>query len=272
MSVEMPTGIKIHEYQCGLLPGAVGEYVSSGHQVLVQTSAGNATAADDDAYLAKGAIIAADAAELLAKANMIVEIKDPQSAEWAQLREGQILVAYLRLAPYPEQTKGPAASNATCVAHEAVVDANGGLPLLEPMSKFAGPVAIEAAATSLRRISGGPGLLIGVVPGVQRARSVALGGGVVGADAGRIDGINHYCVVNVPGTVSLTSSHVLNNATLAHGLALAADGLEAIASFSGLIAELNVHRGRITNRAVADSLGSGWTPGLDAIAARSSAQ
>lgn len=264
---EMPTEIKIHEYRCGLVPGAVREYVANGHQLLVQTGAGNAIGADDDAYLANGATIAADAAEVLTKANMIIGIKEPQSAEWAQLREGQILFAYLHLAPDPEQTKGLAASGTTCVAHETVVDANGGLPLIAPMSKIAGPVAIEVAATSLRRIPGGLGLLIGGVPGVQPARSVALGGGVVGAHAGRIDGIIHYCVANMPGAVSLTSSHALNNATLPYGLALAADGLEAIASVSGLMAGLNVHRGRITNRAVADSLGTGWTPGLDAIAA-----
>ncbi len=178
--------IKNHEYRVGLTPGAVREYVAHGHDVLIETGAGSGIGADDGAYIAAGAKIAATAGDVFSRSDMIVKVKEPQPQEWAQLREGQILYTYLHLAPDPEQTKGLLASGVTAVAYETVTDERGGLPLLAPMSEVAGRLAIQAGATALQKANGGRGILLGGVPGVLPAKVVVIGGGVVGVHAARM--------------------------------------------------------------------------------------
>lgn len=359
MRVGCPKEIKNHEYRVGLTPGSVREYVAHGHEVLVETGAGGGIGADDNAYRAAGAAIAATAADVFAKSDMIVKVKEPQPNEWAQLREGQILYTYLHLAPDPEQTKGLIGSGVTAVAYETVTDDRGGLPLLAPMSEVAGRLSIQAGATALQKANGGRGVLLGGVPGVPPGKVTVLGGGVVGLHAARmaaglgadvtiidrsiprlrqlddlfggrvhtrystvealeeecfsadiivgavlipgaaapklvtremlsgmkkgavlvdvaidqggcfetshatthadptyeIDGVIHYCVANMPGAVPVTSAHALNNATLHYGLQLADKGLKALVDDQHLRNGLNIHKGRITNRAVAEALG-----------------
>jgi alanine dehydrogenase len=359
MKVGVPKEIKTHEYRVGLTPGAVREYVAAGHSVMVETNAGAGIGATDDNYRTAGATILESARDVFASSNMIVKVKEPQPSEWTLLRENQILFTYLHLAPDPEQAKGLLKSGCTAVAYETVTDGHGGLPLLAPMSEVAGRLAIEAAGAALRRYAGGRGLLMGGVPGVQPARIVVLGGGVVGTHAARVavglgaevtildrsiprlreldelfkgrvrtgfstmdvlenevfaadviigavlvsgasapklvsrgmlrsmrkgavivdvaidqggcfetsrptthadptyevDGVIHYCVANMPGAVPLTSSHALNNATLPFGLALANKGFGAVMENPHFRAGLNVHRGRLTSEAVAESLG-----------------
>jgi alanine dehydrogenase len=186
MRVGVPKEIKNHEYRVGLTPGAVREYAARGHEVLVETGAGAGIAADDAAYVAAGARIVPTAQEIFSQAQMIVKVKEPQPAEWVQLREDQILFTYLHLAPDPEQAKGLMASGVTAVAYETVTDRSGGLPLLAPMSEVAGRLSIEAAGTALKAYNGGRGVLLGGVPGVAPARIVVLGGGVVGTHAARM--------------------------------------------------------------------------------------
>lgn len=282
-----------------------------------------------------------------------------------------MLYTYLHLAPDPEQTKGLLASGCTAIAYETVTDAQGGLPLLAPMSEVAGRLSIQCAATALQKPNGGRGILLGGVPGVLPAKVVVIGGGVVGTHAAQmaiglgadvtildrslprmrelddlfagraknrystleaveeeclaadavigavlipgaaapklvrrdmlsrmkpgavlvdvaidqggcfetskatthsnptyeVDGIVHYCVANMPGAVPLTSSHALNNATLPFGLALANKGLEALLENPHLRNGLNVHRGKITNYAVAEALGFEMTDPEQALKA-----
>src|SRR5215467_2875064 len=186
MLIGVPKEIKTHEYRVGLTPDAVREYVAAGHRVVVEKNAGAGIGASDDLYRRAGALIAGDASEIFATAEMVVKVKEPQRSEWVQLRTDQILFAYLHLAPDPEQAKGLMKSGCTAIAYETVTDAHGGLPLLAPMSEVAGRLAIEAAGAALKRHAGGRGLLIGGVPGVQPARVVVLGGGVVGTHAARM--------------------------------------------------------------------------------------
>jgi alanine dehydrogenase len=186
MLVGVPKEIKNHEYRVGLTPGAIREYVAAGHSAIVQTQAGAGIGASDDVYRAVGAEIVDTAEEIFARAEMVVKVKEPQPSEWVQLRADQILFTYLHLAPDPEQAKGLMASGCTAVAYETVTDSLGGLPLLAPMSEVAGRLSIEAAGTALKAVSGGRGLLLGGVPGVQAARVVVLGGGVVGTHAARM--------------------------------------------------------------------------------------
>ncbi len=364
MRVGCPKEIKVEEHRVGLTPEAAREYVAHGHEVLIQKGAGAGIGAEDAAYAQAGARIVPEAATIFAEAEMVVKVKEPQPAECRMLRPGQILFTYLHLAPDPEQTRALIDSGCTAVAYETVTDAHGGLPLLAPMSEVAGRLAIEAACFSLRKPAGGPGLLIGGVPGVPPARVLVLGGGVVGTHAARmavglgaevvvvdrsvprlrqldelfqgrvvtlfstaeaierealradavigavlvagaraprlipksllarmrrgavlvdvaidqggcfesshptthtdpvyvVDGVTHYCVANMPGAVPRTSSYALGNATLPFGLALAERGLAACAVDPHLRDGLNIHRGKVTNRAVAESLGLAFTP------------
>ena len=186
MHIGCPTEIKPQEFRVGLTPNAAMEAVHHGHRVTVQSGCGNGAGFTDADYQAAGAEIAQTAAEVYAAADMIVKVKEPQAAERAMLREGQILFTYLHLAPDAAQTQDLIASGATCIAYETVTDRTGGLPLLAPMSEVAGRLAPQVGAWTLQKANGGRGVLLGGVPGVGPARVVVIGGGVVGTHAARI--------------------------------------------------------------------------------------
>ena len=186
MRIGTPKEIKNHEYRVGLTPESVAELVGHGHEVLVETQAGMGIGADDADYTEAGALIVDAAAEIFAKADMIVKVKEPQANERKMLRPGQILYTYLHLAPDPEQTKDLVDSGATCIAYETVTDDAGGLPLLKPMSQVAGRMSIQAGATALEKSQGGRGVLLGGVPGVMPGKVVVIGGGVVGFNAAQM--------------------------------------------------------------------------------------
>lgn len=183
MLVGVPKEIKVLEHRVGLTPASVRELVHHGHQAIVEHGAGAGIGASDDDYARAGATIAASAAEVWAQAGMIVKVKEPQAAERAMLKPGQVLFTYLHLAPDPEQTKDLVESGAICIAYETVTSPSGGLPLLAPMSEVAGRMAVQAGAHYLEKAHGGKGILPGGVPGVEPARVVVLGGGTVGTHA-----------------------------------------------------------------------------------------
>ena len=186
MRIGVPKEIKNREYRVGLTPAAARELASRGHEVIVETMAGDAIGLSDDMYVRAGARIFSTAAEIFDAADMIVKVKEPQAAEIKRLRKGQTLFTYLHLAPDPEQTRGLLESGAIAIAYETVTDARGGLPLLAPMSEVAGRMSIQAGAHSLEIAQGGRGMLLGGVPGVPAAKVVILGGGVVGTNAARM--------------------------------------------------------------------------------------
>ncbi|MBP6902285.1 MAG: alanine dehydrogenase [Burkholderiaceae bacterium] len=183
MRIAVPQEIKNHEYRVGLTPASVRELVAQGHEVWVQTGAGAAIGLDDAQYQDSGARLAADGAECFERAEMIVKVKEPQPAEIARLREGQILYTYLHLAPDRAQTEGLLRSGAVAIAYETVTGPGGGLPLLAPMSEVAGRMAVQAGAAHLEKSKGGMGVLLGGVPGVPAAQVAILGAGVVGTHA-----------------------------------------------------------------------------------------
>ena len=365
MKIGVPKEIKNHEYRVGLTPASVREFVANGHSVTVQADAGVAIGLDDAQYRAAGAVIVDGAAEVFRTADMIIKVKEPQPQECAMLRPGQLLYTYLHLAPDPEQTAALVKSGAVCIAYETITGANGGLPLLAPMSEVAGRMSVQAGAAHLEKSKGGMGVLLGGVPGVPAARVTLLGAGVVGTHALQVavgmgarvtvldksmerlrrldlvfgnriatrysnaqavedavlaadlviggvlipgaaapklvtramisrmkkgavvvdvaidqggcfetshatthaeptyivDGVVHYCVANMPGAVARTSTFALNNATIAHGLALANHGWKAAMRIDPhLKAGLNVAEGRVTFEAVARDLGYDYTP------------
>ena len=186
MRIGTPKEIKVHEYRVGLTPAGVRELVALGHEVLIESGAGQGIGIDDEAYRKLGARIAANAEAVFAEAELIVKVKEPQPRECALLREGQALFTYLHLAPDPQQARALIESGCIAIAYETVTDIHGGLPLLAPMSEVAGRMAIQAGAHTLEKAQGGIGVLLGGVPGVAPAEVVILGGGVVGYNAARI--------------------------------------------------------------------------------------
>jgi alanine dehydrogenase len=186
MLIGVPKEIKNHEYRVGMAPASVREAIKHGHEVMVETNAGEGIGVGDAEYAKIGAQIIDTPAEIFARAEMVVKVKEPQAGERAMLREGQVLFTYLHLAPDPEQTKDLVASGAVCIAYETVTSPYGGLPLLAPMSKVAGRMAIQAGAYCLEQPHGGLGMLLGGVPGVDPAKVVILGAGVVGTHATHI--------------------------------------------------------------------------------------
>tara|TARA_R100000900_G_scaffold102403_1_gene79410 strand:+ start:91308 stop:92501 length:1194 start_codon:yes stop_codon:yes gene_type:complete len=186
MLIGVPKEIKNHEYRIGLTPAGVRELVHDGHQVMVEEDGAAAIGFDNDQYRDAGAEIVAGAEEIFERAELLIKVKEPQPEEYARLREGQVLFTYLHLAPDPEQAKGLLASGATCIAYETVTGPNKGLPLLAPMSEVAGRMAIQAGAHNLEKAQGGNGVLLGGVPGVEPAKVLVIGGGVVGINAARM--------------------------------------------------------------------------------------
>ena len=183
MRIGVPKEIKNNEFRVGLVPASVRELSQRGHDVFVQSTAGAGIGVEDGEYEAAGAGILPDAAAVFDTAEMIVKVKEPQAVERAMLREHHTLFTYLHLAPDAPQTEGLIASGATCIAYETVTDDHGNLPLLAPMSEVAGRLSIQAGAWCLEKARGGSGVLLGGVPGVEPAKVVVIGGGVVGFNA-----------------------------------------------------------------------------------------
>jgi alanine dehydrogenase len=186
MKIGCPKEIKPQEFRVGMTPNAAREAISHGHDVYMEKNAGTGAGFSDADYTGVGAKILDTAAEVFAKADMIVKVKEPQAVERKMLREGQILFTYLHLAPDPDQTHDLLTSGATCIAYETVTDRNGGLPLLAPMSEVAGRLAPQVGAWTLQKANGGRGVLLGGVPGVLPAKVLVIGGGVVGTHAAKI--------------------------------------------------------------------------------------
>ena len=186
MKICVPTEIKPDEYRVGMTPASVREAVHHGHEVFVQHNAGYTIGLLDEDYRRAGAVIAENAAEVFAAAQLIVKVKEPLPEEVAMLTENHVLFTYLHLAPAPELTRALQASGCIAIAYETVTNAQGALPLLAPMSEVAGRMAVQAGAHCLEIEQGGRGMLLGGVPGTLPARVVVLGGGVVGTNAARV--------------------------------------------------------------------------------------
>lgn len=183
MRIGIPTEIKHQENRVSLTVASVAELTARGHEVFVQQGAGLGSGFEDAAYAAAGATIVPDAQSVFEKAELIVKVKEPQAVERAMLKPHHTLFTYLHLAPDPEQTHDLINSGATCIAYETVTDDSGRLPLLAPMSEVAGRMSIQAAARCLEKTMHGRGILLGGVPGVDPAKVVVLGAGVVGQNA-----------------------------------------------------------------------------------------
>jgi alanine dehydrogenase len=186
MRIGVPKEIKVHEYRVGLTPASVAELVGHGHELFVETGAGNGIDCPDAAYQKAGATILPDAPAVFKASDMIVKVKEPQQQEIALLEPRHILFTYLHLAADKPQAEGLMKSGATCIAYETVTARNGTLPLLKPMSEVAGRMSVQVGAHYLEKEQGGRGVLLGGVPGVAPAKVAILGGGVAGVNAAQM--------------------------------------------------------------------------------------
>ncbi len=177
--------LKNHEYRVGLTPDNVMMLVKNGHEVFVETMAGDGANFSDEEYVEAGAKIMATPAEVFAIADMIVKVKEPEAEEWGYLREGQILFTYLHLAPNKPLTEALIAKKVKAVAYETIEAGVGNLPCLRPMSQIAGRLSIQEGAKYLEKSFGGRGILLGGVPGVERGKIAIIGGGVAGTYAAK---------------------------------------------------------------------------------------
>ena len=355
--VGVPTEIKPQEARVGLTPASVHELHVHGIKVLVQSKAGIGIGASDADYHKAGATIVKTAEEIFRRADLIVKVKEPLGNEAKMLRENQILFSYLHLAVDAKSVKDLQRSKSTCIAYELVSSPSGAFPLLIPMSRIAGRLATQSAALCLLKQMGGSGKLLSGGGGVEPAKVVILGGGVVGLNAAKIasgmgarvyvfdkslevidkienqfpnlipvysskaaiaehvvdadvvigavlipgmaapklinkktlstmpkgsvvvdvaidqggclatsrptthakpvfieEGVVHYCVANMPGSVPYTATHALNNATLPYVLNLAKLGHKALVTDKYLRAGLSVIADKLTCSATGKSL------------------
>ena len=186
MIVGVTKEIKTHEYRVGMLPVAAELLTRKGHSALVERGAGLGSGFSDEEYAAAGAEIVSEAAEIFAKADLIVKVKEPQPVEIEMLREGQILFTYLHLAADRELTTGLMKSGCIGVAYETLTNRAGQLPLLIPMSEVAGKMSVQEGAKYLEKEKGGLGVLLGGIPGVESGHVVIIGGGTVGTCAAKM--------------------------------------------------------------------------------------
>jgi alanine dehydrogenase len=186
MTVGVPKEVKDHETRVGLVPSGVIALREAGHEVLVESQAGEGSSLTDREYMQAGAEICTSAAEVWRKADLVVKVKEPQPQEYSYFRPGLVLFTYLHLAPLPDLTERLIKARMNGVAYETILEPDGSLPLLTPMSEVAGRMAVQVGAQYLERPNGGRGILLGGVPGVAPANVLIIGGGVVGLNAAKI--------------------------------------------------------------------------------------
>lgn len=186
MRVGVPKEVKSHEYRVAMMPVGAETLTRAGHQVFVETHAGDGSGFADEDYAKAGATICRSAAEVFEKSEMIVKVKEPQAAEMKLFRRGQVVFTYFHFAADEKLTRECLAAGITAIAYETIHDKSGRLPLLTPMSEIAGKMSLQEGAKFLEKPMMGRGILLGGVPGVAPAHVVVLGAGVVGHNAAKV--------------------------------------------------------------------------------------
>ena len=179
MRIGVAREIKSDEYRVALTPAGALELKNHGHDVLIETGAGEGSSFDDESYVRVGARIGS-VDEVWDTSELVLKVKEPVASEYPRLRKGLTLFTYLHIAADEPLTRALVESGVTAVAYETVETPRGALPLLAPMSEIAGRLASQAGAYFLEKPLGGRGLLLGGVPGVAPGRVVIIGGGIVG--------------------------------------------------------------------------------------------
>lgn len=178
--------IKAEENRVCMTPAGVEVMIANGHQVLVEKDAGKGSGFEDAMYIKAGAATVDSPKEIFDRCDMVMHVKEPLPSEYEMIREGQIVFTYLHLAAAEELTQALIKSKSICIAYETIQKADRSLPLLMPMSEVAGRMAIQQGAKYLEMVTGGHGVLLGGVPGVDPGNVVVIGGGIVGINAAKM--------------------------------------------------------------------------------------
>ena len=186
MIVGIPKEIKVREYRVAMTPAGVEQLTNRGHRVIVEHEAGLGSGFSDPSYEQAGAEICGSSAEIFERCGMVMKVKEPLPSEYPLIREGQILFTYFHFAASVELTDAMIESRCVAIAYETVTGSDGTLPLLTPMSEVAGRMAIQEGAKCLEKPSGGKGVLLGGVPGVEPGTVLIIGAGIVGTNAAKI--------------------------------------------------------------------------------------
>jgi len=186
MIIGVPKEIKTAEFRVGLIPSGAKALTRDGHQVLIQAGAGISSGYPDQEYKEAGAEVIKSANEVWEKAEIIVKVKEPQKPEYDRMRKNQVLFCFFHLAPLPDLTRVLIDKGVNAVAFETIQTKEGLLPCLMPMSEIAGRMSVQVGASYLMRDRGGPGILLGGVPGVAPCEVLVLGAGTSGTNAARL--------------------------------------------------------------------------------------
>ncbi|MGK7396298.1 MAG: alanine dehydrogenase [Candidatus Cyclobacteriaceae bacterium M3_2C_046] len=186
MIISVPKEIKNNENRVALTPAGVKELTKAGHQVFIQTTAGEGSGFNDDLYISAGAEILPDIQTTYARGEMVMKVKEPIESEYELIKPDQLLFTYFHFASYEPLTRAMIRSEAICLAYETVEKSDRSLPLLVPMSEVAGRMAVQQGAKYLEKPFKGKGILLGGVPGVMPAKVLVLGGGIVGTQAAKM--------------------------------------------------------------------------------------
>jgi alanine dehydrogenase len=186
MIIGVQKEIKSHENRVALTPAGATELTKRGHEVYVQSTAGDGSGFPDEVYVNAGAKILATLEEVYAIAEMIMKVKEPIEKEYSLIKEDQLLFTYFHFASYEPLTTAMIKSKSVCLAYETVEKEDRSLPLLVPMSEVAGRMATQEGAKYLEKPLKGKGILLGGVPGVKPAKVLVLGGGIVGTQAAKM--------------------------------------------------------------------------------------
>jgi alanine dehydrogenase len=186
MRIGIPREIKTLEGRVALVPAACGDLVRAGHEVFIESGAGEKSGFIDDDFTAVGVGILPDAAALYEKAELVVKVKEPIDGDLKHLRSDHLLFCYLHLAAEPKLTERLLEIGLTGVAFETVEEADGSLPLLAPMSNIAGRIGVQVGTHLLHQPQGGRGILLGGLPSADRGHVVVLGAGAAGGNSARL--------------------------------------------------------------------------------------
>lgn len=185
MRIGIPKEIKPLEGRVALIPDAAADLVHAGHELYIQAGAGKASGFSDQEYSSAGVELLPDASSVYATAQLIIKVKEPVGEELELLREDHLLFSFLHLAALPELTQTLCDIGLTAIAFETIEERHK-LPILAPMSNIAGRIAVQAGTHYLHAPSGGKGLMLGGVPGVNRGKVVIIGAGNAGGNAAQL--------------------------------------------------------------------------------------
>ncbi|SFM45385.1 alanine dehydrogenase [Gracilibacillus orientalis] len=185
MKIGVPKEIKSNENRVAITPAGVMMLTQADHEVKIESGAGLGSGMDNEAYKSAGAVIVPSADQVWAQ-ELVVKVKEPQPSEFTYFRKDLLLFTYLHLAAEKGVTEALLENKTTGIAYETIQLANGGLPLLTPMSEIAGRMSVQAGVRFLEKVHGGKGVLPSGVPGVSPANVVIIGGGIVGTNAAKM--------------------------------------------------------------------------------------